>query len=112
MEADNGALVLNKEILSASFILLYGPEYQTSSQLFGILKDGPRVFSQQALVKLNYPAPNHTNYLVFNLKTQEDPYLKDYIWDVTKLKKYPPQGRGWPFTTSLMELMECRFDKD
>lgn len=109
MGSGNGSLVLDKETVSARYLLLHGPGESSSGKLWKITSKGPRVYSKDDMEAIEYPNPNQSNYLVLKIDSVTDKEFENIQWDFKKLKNYS-QGRAsaFPFTSSLSELMKCK----
>ena len=112
MGSKTGSLILDKETISAEFLLLHTSGDSNSGDLWRIISRGPRVFSKDDLVKKGYPSPSQDNYLVFRLESVTDLEFDKVKWDFRKLSNYS-KGRAsaFPFTTSLSELMKNKIVK-
>jgi len=107
MGTGTGSLILDKETVSAKYLLLHTAGDLNSGDLWRIVSRGPKVFSKEDLLKKGYPSPSQDNYLIVLLEQITDPEFKDVKWDFKKLKNYK-NGRAsaLPFTASLTELMK------
>ena len=107
MDSGNGSLVLDKETVSAKYLLLHTHKEKASGDLWKIVSRGPKVFSKENLIKKGYTDPSQDYYLVIELEKVD---LKDFgnnIWDFRKLKNYNTgNAAAKPFTASLTELMK------
>lgn len=107
MGSGNGSLVLDKETVSARYLLLHGSGETSSGNLWKITSRGPKVFSKEDLIAKGYSNPSQSNYLVIEIENITDKEFQEIQWDFRKLKNYS-QGRAsaFPFTSSLSELMK------
>ncbi len=104
-----GSLPLDKETVSAKYILLHKENDKKSSSLWRIESKGPRVFSKADLVKKGYPSPRKESYLVIKLARVDDVEFNGAEWNFRKLKNYRTGNlSAVPFTASLTELMRCK----
>ncbi|MCC5918152.1 MAG: DUF2357 domain-containing protein [Cryomorphaceae bacterium] len=115
MDRSRGALILNKEALSAKYLLLHTFGDNNSKILLKIGGDGFRVTSKETLKRLGYPSsPSQENYLVVKIEHSEVPGFGNMSWDFKRLKGYKrSQNSAFPFTVSLADLMKSgRVEKD
>ncbi len=105
-----GSLVLDKQVVSAQYLLLHTSGDKNSGDLWKVKSAGPRVFSKSDMQKRNYP-PGATEikeyYLVIEVEPANEVEFKYLHWDFRELAKYKgKRGSGIPFTASLGELMK------
>ena len=100
------ALVMNKDIVNAKYLLVHTGGDKSSGKMFEIVS-GPRVTSMQTLERIHYPSePTQERYLVIKIKEADKTLFKDSAWDFRKLANYRAGDfKGFPFSTSLTELM-------
>jgi len=107
MGTGRGSLILEKETVSSKYLLLHTNGENVSRDLWKITSKGPRVFSNDDLLKIGYPSPSQDNYLVIQLEEVTDPEFENVCWDFKKLTNYSSgRASAYPFTTSLAELMK------
>ncbi|WFB36635.1 DUF2357 domain-containing protein [Kiritimatiellota bacterium B12222] len=106
-----GSLVLGPGVSDAQYVLLHGPGELITGRLCKVVGAGPNVYAKEALVDKGYPSePSLPYYMVYALDVlkQGNP-LNDYTWDVRKLSGWREhRGSGYPFATTLSELMKAR----
>jgi len=100
---DKGSLVLEKDIVSARYLLLYGKNDTTSGDLWEITSKGPKVMTKDDLIKDGYTNPKHNYYLVITIKKVDDELFGERDWRIDKVKNY--KGRGVVCVARLTELM-------
>lgn len=106
MGSGTDSLILDKETVSAKYLLLYTSGDVDSGDLWRIVNSGPKVFSKEDMILKGYPSPSQDNYLVIQLEQVTDPEFKNVRWDFKKLKNYSSGSTSaLLFTTSLSELM-------
>ncbi len=107
MGTGRGSLILDKETVSSKYLLLHTNGENVSGDLWKITSKGPRVFSNDDLIKIGYPSPSQDNYLVIHLEEVKDLEFENVCWDFKKLTNYSSgRASAFPFTTSLAELMK------
>jgi hypothetical protein len=112
MGSGNGSLILDKETVSAKYLLLHTKGDEKSDELWKIISKGPKVFTRQNLELKGYPKAKklkdyQKNYLVIELEKLTEPEFENVSWDFKKFKNYE-KGRAssFPYTTNLTELMK------
>ncbi len=103
----NGSLILDKETVSSKYLLLHTGGDMNSGKLWKIISAGPKVYSRNDLLKMNYPGPSQDNYLLVDIEPVTDHEFENVKWNFKNLKNYT-KGRAsaLPFTASLTELMK------
>ena len=105
MGSRRGSLRLSRAMAGARYLLLHGPNRQVVNGLMDITSEGPRVYSREELVELDYPGEARSEfYLVYDVKAH--PAFAQCSWDVSALLR----GRerlesAKPFAMSLAEVM-------
>ena len=103
-----GSLLLDKETVGSRYLLLHTSGNTNSGDLWKIVSKGPRVFSEEDMIKKDYPSPKGS-YLIVQIEKVTDSAFKDVQWDFRKLIGFTTgRGSGLPFTTSLSELMRVK----
>lgn len=109
MGTGSGSLVLDRETVSARYLLLHTNGDKDSGELWKIVSKGPNVFSKEDLLKRGYVNPSQEHYLVVQIEPVADPEFKDVRWDFKKLKNYSSgRASALPFTASLGELVRSK----
>lgn len=107
----NGSLNLDLETVSAKYLLLHTKGDKSSSRLWKIVSQGPKVFTKNDLdgKKVKYPDPKHDYYLVIELAPISEQEFLNQNWNFRKLKNYSKgNASAFPFTASLAELVKTR----
>lgn len=98
------ALRLSPKETGARYILLHTNK-TISGDLFKLKENGPRIFSKQEMIKMDYPEPKHEFYLVYDINGKPDKEFLDMKWDIKKLPGYSEKKKS-VFSVSLTELMK------
>lgn len=115
MGSVNGSLVLDKETVSAKYLLLHTHGEKSSGDLWKIVSKGPRVFSRLNLEKIKkkgYPKATEESdykkhYLIIEIEKVDLSEIGNNNWDFRKLKNYNSGNASTkPFTTTLTQLMD------
>lgn len=111
MGSGNGSLILDKETVTAKFLLLHTHKSQSSGELWKIISKGPSVYSRLNLEKKGYPKTSNESdlkksYLVIDIEKLESNQFGNNTWNFKKLKNYQKgNASAFPFTCSLTELL-------
>ncbi|SEA01079.1 DUF2357 domain-containing protein [Bizionia paragorgiae] len=109
MGSGNGSLVLDKETVSAKYLLLHTHKDKSSGDLWKIVSKGPKVYSKENLIKKGYYNPSQDYYLVIELEKVNLSEFGNNSWDFRKLKNYNSgNASAKPFTASLTELLKTK----
>lgn len=109
MGSGTGSLVLDKETVSAKYLLLHTTGDTDSGDLWRIVSKGPKVFSKADLIRKGYDSPSQDYYLVVELEPVKDSEFRDAKWDFRILQNYSTgRASAFPFTASLSDLMKCK----
>ncbi len=106
MGTGNGSLILDKETVSAKYLLLHTHNEDESSEIWRIISKGPKVYSKQNLVKKGYNFPSQDYYLVIELEKVNDSDFINTNWKFKELSNYDSgHAAAKPYTSTLTELM-------
>ncbi|WP_417369863.1 DUF2357 domain-containing protein [Gelidibacter japonicus] len=114
MDSGRGSLVLDKETVSAKYLLLHTHKSSGSYDLWKIVSRGPQVYNRLNLEKTGYPKSKSTsdlkkNYLVIKIEKVDKNLFGNNKWDFKKLSNYKTgNASAFPFTCSLSELMSTK----
>ena len=107
MGTGSGSLVLDKETVSAKYLLLHTLGNEGSGDIWKIVSKGPRVFSKEDLDQKGYPSPSQNNYLILEVEPIVDIEFENIKWQFKDLVNFSSgRASSFPFTTSLSELMK------
>jgi predicted component of viral defense system (DUF524 family) len=109
MGSGSGSLTLDKETVSAKYLLLHTSGDKISGDLWKILSKGPKIYSKNDLIEMGYPSPTQDNYLILQVEPVTDPEFREINWDFRNLKNFAAgRASALPFTANLAELMRNR----
>ncbi|MDC3195460.1 DUF2357 domain-containing protein [Flavobacteriaceae bacterium] len=107
-----GSLILDKETVSASYLLLHTHGDKLSGDIWKITSKGPKVYSKENLIEKGYPNPQQDFYLVIDIEQVDKTEFKYYEWEFKNLKNYNyGHASAKPFTASLTELLSVKKNK-
>ena len=114
MGSGNGSLILDKETVSASYLLLHTHEDNSSSDIWKITSKGPKVYSRLNLEKKGYPKAKEQkdyekHYLVIDIEQVDKTEFNNSKWEFKNLKNYNSgHASAKPFTATLTELINTK----
>ena len=117
MGSDNGSLILDKETVSASYLLLHTHGDKSSGNIWKITSEGPKVYSRLNLEKKGYPKAEkqkdyEKNYLVIDIEQVNKTEFNNNEWEFKKLENYNSgNASARPFTATLTELLSVKKNK-
>jgi len=104
-----GSLRLEKMKTDASYLLIHKKGKLITGDIWEITRKGPRIFSKQKLLELNYPEPKHDFYLVYDVRKITDKRFGDSKWDIRKSHPYQSGRASFiPFAVTLTKLMQAK----
>lgn len=107
MGSGNGSLILDKETVSASYLLLHTHGDKSSGDIWKITSKGPKVYSKENLIKKGYPNPTQDYYLIIDIELVDKMEFNNYKWEFKNLKNYNSgHASAKPFTATLTNLMK------
>lgn len=107
MGSGTGSLILDKETVSSSYLLLHTSGDKVSGDLWKIVSRGPKVYSKEDLIRKGYSNPSQDNYLVIQIEPVTDSEFENVSWNFRELSNYSTgRASAFPFTTCLTELMK------
>ena len=99
-----GSIVLDKNVVSASYLLSYNAAGQ---QMYKIsYEQGLKVVQKEELISMGYGNPRHQSYLLFHL-TEADEKFEGMTFDVKGLNEEAFRKKEI-FAVSLAELIKCK----
>ncbi|MGS0528448.1 DUF2357 domain-containing protein [Zobellia nedashkovskayae] len=109
MGSGNGSLILDKETVSASYLLLHTHGDKLSGDIWKITSKGPKVYSKANLIKKGYPNPTQEYYLVIDIEQVDKTVFNNCEWEFKNLKNYNSgHASAKPFTVTLTELINTK----
>lgn len=109
MGSGNGSLILDKETVSASYLLLHTHGDKSSGDIWKITSKGPKVYSKENLIKKGYISPTQDYYLVIDIEQVDKTEFNNCEWEFKNLKNYNSgHASAKPFTATLTELINTK----
>jgi hypothetical protein len=113
MDDDKGSLTLENSVVNAKYLLIRESGNSTSSRIFKIISDGPKVYKGTSLN--GYKSDKLKDYyLVIEIEKEESKDFNSVYFNFKELEKYkairakysPIKAAGMPFAVTLTELMK------
>jgi hypothetical protein len=107
---DKGSLPLSYENINAKYLILHGKDELITNRIFQLKNTGPKILSQNNLIKKGYPNPKGELYLVYEIENEVSDDFQNISIDVRNLSKYEShRNSAKPFTASLTEILKAKF---
>jgi hypothetical protein len=119
MDDNKGSLELTQDVVNAKYLLLRRNGKETAADLYEIISKGPKVYSKDKIIKLNFPEQNDLKeyYLKIDIQKVKAAEFDNVSWDFKVLEEYQKvletnhnriSKVGMPFTVSLTKLMKIK----
>lgn len=106
---DKGSLPLSHENVNAKYLILHGKDELITNRIFQLKTTGPKILSQNNLIKKGYPNPNGELYLVYEIEKEVSEDFQNISIDVRNLSKFEShRNSAKPFTASLTEILKAK----
>lgn len=109
-DTGKGGVELNTKTVSASYLLLWGPNGHKTGRIYQLKQGGPKIFSSEELRDIGYPRRRREySYLVYQIDLPSKEDFKNRKWDIRKLNDYNPSRATAtrPLFIKLSDLMEA-----
>jgi hypothetical protein len=107
---DKGSLPLSYENINAKYLILHGKDELITNRIFQLKTTGPKILSQNNLIKKGYPNPKGELYLVYEIENEVSDDFQNISIDVRNLSKFEShRNSAKPFTASLTEILKAKF---
>lgn len=107
---DKGSLFLSNENVNAKYLILHGSDELITNKIYQLKDSGPKILSQNNLVKKNYPNPSGELYLVYEIENEVSIEFNNIVIDVRKLSKYEGfRNSAKPLSVTLAEIFKAKF---
>lgn len=106
---DKGSLNLSHENVNAKYLILHGSNELITNKIFQLKTSGPKILSQNDLIKKNYPKPTGELYLVYEIDKEVSEDFQNLAIDIRKLSKFESHRNSpKPFSVSLTEILKAK----
>lgn len=106
---DKGSLSLSNENINAKYLILHGKDELITNRIFQLKTTGPKILSQNNLIKKGYPNPKGELYLVYEIENEVSDDFQNISIDVRNLSKFEShRNSAKPFTASLTEILKAK----
>jgi predicted component of viral defense system (DUF524 family) len=106
---DIGSLPLSSENINAKYLILHGKDELITNRIFKLKSTGPKILSQNDLIKKGYPSPKGELYLVYVIEKEVSGDFNNISIDIRKLNKYESyRNSAKPISVSLTEILKAK----
>lgn len=106
---DKGSLPLSHENINAKYLVLHGKGELVTNRFFQLKATGPKILSQNNLIKKGYPNPSGELYLVFEIDKDVSDDFKNICIDLKKLPKFEAnRNSAKPISVTLTEILKAK----
>ena len=107
---DKGSLPLSNENVNAKYLILHGKDELITDRIFQLKTIGPKILSQNDLIRKHYPNPTGELYLVYEIEQEASNDFQNISIDIRKLAKFEShRNSAKPFSTTLTEILKAKF---
>lgn len=106
---DKGSLPLSKENINAKYLILHGKDELITNRIFQLKTAGPKILSQDDLLKKGYRNPSGELYLVYEIDKEVSDDFKNITIDIRKLSKFENnRNSAKPISSTLTEVLKAK----
>jgi hypothetical protein len=106
---DKGSLPLSNENINAKYLILHGSDELITNKIFQLKTSGPKILSQNNLIKKGYPDPTGELYLVYEIEKEVSEDFENVLIDIRKLDKFEShRNSAKPMSATLTEILKAK----
>lgn len=106
---DKGSLPLSNENVNAKYLILHGKDELITDKVYQLKPTGPKILSQNDLIRKNYPNPSGELYLVYEIEQEVSNDFQNIAIDIRKLDNFEShRNSAKPFSTTLTEVLKAK----
>ncbi len=106
---DKGSLPLSNENVNAKYLILHGPAELQTNKIYQLKTLGPKILSQNDLIKKGYPNPSGELYLVYEIEKDVSADFQNISIDIRNLTKFENhRNSAKPFSATLTEILKAK----
>ena len=106
---DKGSLPLSNENVNAKYLILHGIDELITNKIFQLKTLGPKILSQNNLIKKGYPNPSGELYLVYEIDKDVSEDFQNVLIDLRKLSKFEShRNSAKPISITLTEILKAK----
>lgn len=106
---DKGSLPLSNENVNAKYLLLHGSDELITNKIFQLKSSGPKILSQNNLIKKGYPNPSGELYLVYEIEKEVSEDFQNVSIDIRNLSKFENnRNSAKPLSVTLTEILKAK----
>lgn len=109
---DKGSLPLSNENINAKYLILHSSVELITNKIFQLKTFGPKILSQNNLIKKGYPNPTGELYLVYEIEKDVSEDFHNISIDLRNLSKFEShRNSAKPFSVTLTEILKAKIIK-
>jgi hypothetical protein len=106
---DMGSLPLSNENVNAKYLILHGKDELITNKIFQLKTIGPKILSQNDLIRKGYPNPAGELYLIYEIERDVSSDFHNISIDIRKLAKFEShRNSAKPFYATLTEILKAK----
>lgn len=106
---DIGSLPLSKENINAKYLILHGIDELVTNRIFQLNSAGPKILSQNDLLRKAYPNPKGELYLVYKIEKEVSADFNNVSIDIRKLPNFESnRNSAKPISVTLTEILKAK----
>lgn len=106
---DKGSLPLSIENVNAKYLILHGTDELITNKIFQLKNLGPKILSQNNMIKKNYPNPSGELYLVYEIEKNVSEDFQNVSINLRKLPKFENnRNSAKPISITLTEILKAK----
>jgi len=106
---NKGSFPLSNENINAKYLILHGSNELVTNKIFKLKTIGPKILSQNDLIKKDYPEPKGELYLVYEIEKSVSDEFDNIFIDIRKLPKFETyRNSAKPFSATLSEILKAK----
>ena len=106
---DRGSFSLSVMNVNAKYLLLHGRNELETNKIFKLKPAGIKIFSQNDLIKKNYPEPKGELYIVYEIEKDASEDFESMKVDLKKLPQFKTnRNSAKPFSVTLSEILKSK----
>ncbi len=106
---DKGSLPLSNDTINAKYLILHGKDELITDRIFQLKTTGPKILSQNDLIRKHYPNPTGELYLVYEIEQEVSEEFQNISIDIRNLSKFEShRNSAKPFSATLTEVLKAK----
>lgn len=106
---DKGSLPLSNANINAKYLILHGLNELITNKIYQLKSSGPKILSQNNLIKKGYPNPSGELYLVYEIEKEVSKEFQNISIDIKNLSKFEShRNSATPISVTLTEILKAK----